>query len=155
MNEQLLETRQINNRINLYLLNAIKEEWLVDLPVSQGRNVGEQFGHIHSVRLMWIKSSVPALLKGLDKIDKETGVKKNRLQKNMEASSELILNLLEEVLIVGKVKGFNPHPGAFLGYLLAHEAHHRGQIMVTLKENKHLKDKKRGLCTLAVGVPVK
>ena len=52
--------------------------------------------------------------------------------------------MLEEAFEYRKIKGFKPHPVAFLGYILAHEAHHRGQIMITLKENNHLKDKSLG-----------
>jgi uncharacterized damage-inducible protein DinB len=31
------------------------------------------------------------------------------------------------------VKGFKPHAVGFLGYLIAHEAHHRGQATLILK----------------------
>ena len=34
----------------------------------------------------------------------------------------------------GKVKGFKPHAAAFLGYLVSHESHHRGQIALSLKQ---------------------
>ena len=42
----------------------------------------------------------------------------------------------------GRVKGFKPHAAGFLGYLIAHESHHRGQIILTLKQNGHAIDKK-------------
>jgi len=50
--KELIETWEINNRINLYLLEAIDEAYLKDVSASKGRNVGEQFAHIHNVRLM-------------------------------------------------------------------------------------------------------
>jgi uncharacterized damage-inducible protein DinB len=37
----------------------------------------------------------------------------------------------------GKVKGFKPHVVAFVGYLISHESHHRGQIGWTLKNTGH------------------
>ena len=61
----LIETFHINNNINLYLLEAIAEEYLKDQSASKGRNVGEQFAHIHNVRLMWLQVADPDLMKGL------------------------------------------------------------------------------------------
>ena len=68
MDEQLTETWNINNRINLYLLDGIKDEALADAPASKGRSVAEAFAHLHNVRLMWLKTSAPELLEGLEKI---------------------------------------------------------------------------------------
>ena len=48
---QLLETWDVHARINLYLLDAIDAASLKDVPASKGRNVWEQFAHIHNVRL--------------------------------------------------------------------------------------------------------
>ena len=56
MNAQI-ETWCINNRINLYLLNGIDDAHLTDVSGSKGRNVGEQFAHLHNVRLMWLRAS--------------------------------------------------------------------------------------------------
>ena len=137
MTHQLLETWEISNRINLYLLNAIKEEHLADLSASRGRNVGEQFAHIHNVRLMWLKAAAPQLLKGQTKIEKEEKLSKKLLTSALQKSSKAIGELLENGFKEGKIKGFKPHPSAFFGYLLSHESHHRGQIMLTLKQSGH------------------
>jgi uncharacterized damage-inducible protein DinB len=37
----------------------------------------------------------------------------------------------------GKVKGFKPDVGSFLAYLLAHDAHHRGQITMLARQLGH------------------
>src|SRR5579885_3104141 len=124
MNE-LIDTWQIHNRINLYLLNAIDEKNLADISASKGRNVGEQFAHMHNVRMMWLKASEPALLEGLTKIEKENTSKK-LLTAELEKSAKAIATLLEKGLEAKKIKGFKPHPQAFLGYLISHESHHRG-----------------------------
>jgi len=42
------------------------------------------------------------------------------------------------------VRGFKPHVTAFLGYLLAHDAHHRSQIILALKQSGHKIDQKVG-----------
>jgi uncharacterized damage-inducible protein DinB len=131
----LTETWQIHNRINIYLLDAIEEGHLKDVLSSKGRNVGEQFAHIHSVRLMWLKVANPALLDGLPKIEKEQ-ISKEALVNALNLSAAAIEKVLEQS-VDGKIKGFKPHATAFLGYFISHESHHRGQIMLALKQSGH------------------
>lgn len=142
MEDQLIETWEIHHRIHLYLLDSIKEEHLTDALSSKGRNVGEQFAHIHNVRLMWLKAAAPELLEGLDKIEKESGITKSLLKKALNQSAKAVGLLLTKGLKEGKIKGFKPHAAGFLGYLIAHESHHRGQIMLCLKQSGHPADKK-------------
>ena len=141
--KQFLETWEIHNRINLYLLDATEPAALGSLSASKGRTVGEQFAHIHNVRLMWLKSAAPDLLAGLTKIEKEQAADKKLLRQSLTDSREAITALLgRAVLEGGKVKGFKPHVFAFLGYLISHESHHRGQIILSLKQSGKVLDKK-------------
>jgi len=140
---QLLETWEIHNRINLYLLDAIASEHLLDVSASKGRNAGEQFAHLHNVRLMWLQVAAPDLFKKQKKIEKATALKKEALRRALSASADAVRVLLRKTLESdGRVKGFKPHAAGFLGYLIAHESHHRGQIILTLKQNGHPIDKK-------------
>ena len=144
-NDQLVETWQIHDRINLYLLDAIDEASLSSHSASNGRSVGEQFAHLHNVRLMWLKSAAPELLKDLVKIENEQANDKKLLAKSLTASGKAIGALLAQSLAAGgKVKGFKPHATAFLGYLISHESHHRGQIALSLKQAGKPLDKKTG-----------
>jgi uncharacterized damage-inducible protein DinB len=139
--KQIIETWEINNKINLYLLNAIEEEHLSSISLSKGRAVAEHFAHIHNVRLMWLKEAMPELLSNIEKIEKEN-ITKKKLVVQLEKSSLAISRMLEKALEEGKLKGFKPHPTAFLGYIISHESHHRGQIVLCLKQSGHPVDKK-------------
>lgn len=139
----LLETWQIHDRINLYLLDAVDPASLDSHSASKGRSVGEQFAHIHNVRLMWLKSAAPELLTGLAKVEQAND--KKLLKKSLTDSGAAIGKLLTNSLEAdGKIKGFKPHAAAFLGYLISHESHHRGQIALTLKQAGKPLDKKIG-----------
>lgn len=139
--KDIIESWNIHNRINLYLLDAIEEGHLGSVSSSKGRNVGEQFAHMHNVRLMWLKVAEPDLLKGIDKIEKDK-ITKKQLQASLEKSAKAISTLFEYAAKTNKIKGFKPHPAAFLGYLVSHESHHRGQIMLALKQSGHPVDQK-------------
>lgn len=144
-NNPLIETWQIHDRINLYLLDAVDPASLNSYSASKGRSVGEQFAHIHNVRLMWLKTAAPELLTGLAKIEKEQAGDKKLLRQSLADSGAAIGTLLGNALEAGgKVKGFKPHATAFLGYLISHESHHRGQIALSLKQAGKPLDKKTG-----------
>jgi uncharacterized damage-inducible protein DinB len=141
--EQLLDTWNIHNRINLYVLDAIAPESLRGVSASKGRSVGEQFAHIHNVRLMWLKSAAPELLEGLEKIEKEQATDKDLLQHALDASGRAIEILLRQSLEKGgKIKGFKPHAVGFLGYMISHESYHRAEIGIILTQSGHPLNKK-------------
>jgi len=141
--KQLLETWDIHNRVNLYVLEAVEPEHLSDVSASKGRNVGEQFAHIHNVRLMWLKSAAPELIGTLKKIEKDDATNKSLLQQSLIDSGRAInLLLAKSIESDGKIKGFKPHVTAFFGYLVSHESHHRGQIALTVKQSNHPLSKK-------------
>lgn len=140
--DQLVETWNISDRINRYLLAAVPDEALGLALAAKHRTVFQLFAHIHNVRLMWLKSAAPELLAGLAKIEGTSG-EKAALASALEASGKAIEALLRKSLAAGgKVKGFKPHAVAFTGYLISHESHHRGHIGWTLKNTGHPLDQK-------------
>ncbi len=141
--EQLLDTWNIHNRVNLYMLDAIAPEALGGVAASKGRSVGEEFAHMHNVRLMWLKSAAPELMEGQEKIEKEQSGDKALLLSALAKSSEAIVVLLSTAFERGgRIKGFKPHAVAFMGYLISHESYHRGEIGIILNQAGHPLDKK-------------
>jgi uncharacterized damage-inducible protein DinB len=139
---EFIETWHIHNRINLYLLDVMDVSYLNDISASKGRKVADQFAHLHNVRMMWLKAAAPELLEGLTKLDKEIKIDKSLLAAELNKSAEAIAQLLEKGFAENRIKGFKPHPAAFLGYLISHESHHRGQIVLSLKQSGHAIDQK-------------
>jgi uncharacterized damage-inducible protein DinB len=152
MSKELIETWQINNRINLYLLNAIPEENLSGSLASKGRKAGEQFAHINNVRLMWLKEAMPEALEKTVKIEKEKASDKEFLRECLIRSGEAIAGLIEKSAESGRVKGFKPHLTAFVTYLGSHESHHRSQIILALKQSGNPVDKKTSFGIWEFGV---
>jgi uncharacterized damage-inducible protein DinB len=137
MEDQLVETWLIHDRINRYLLDSLEEDALSASLAPKHRSVFQLFAHLHNVRLLWLKAAAPALLEGLNKLEAKEG-EKSHLAEALEASGKAVAELIRQACAAGgKVKGFKPHVVAFVGYLISHESHHRGQIGWTLKNTGH------------------
>jgi uncharacterized damage-inducible protein DinB len=126
-----------NNRINEYLVrNLPAEAWRARTPDGKGRTVADIVAHIHNVRLMWLKAvdktvEVPAKLEGKDFTPDDAIAA-------LEASWMALHDVLRRSLDTDrKVKGFKPDVASFFAYLVAHDAHHRGQITLLARLAGH------------------
>ncbi len=65
------------------------------------------------------------------------------LKKALTTSSKAIADLVTAALAGdGRIKGFKPHATAFVGCLISHESHHRGQIGMAMRMAGSPLDKK-------------
>jgi uncharacterized damage-inducible protein DinB len=123
--EATLRSFAIHNRIHLYLLdNLAPEAWLMPQPGGKGRTLAGMAAHMHSVRLMWLKAAKFEPLP--EALEKDASVAETKAA--LEASAAVMAEFLRGALETGRVPNFKPDAWAFVSYLIAHEAHHRGQM---------------------------
>ncbi len=136
MKDQLLDTWQINNRMNLLLLDNITDAGMLrSLSTRGGRTVYLQLVHVHNVRMQWLEICAKDIYKKFKMLDKEAAFNRKVLRKALEDSAKGIEELLARGWDDGgKVKGYKKGVIPMLGYLISHESHHRGNILLTLKQ---------------------
>jgi uncharacterized damage-inducible protein DinB len=132
----LLNTFNTNNRINQYLIDSLPSEaWTAKAADGKGRTIAAIVAHMHNVRVMWLKAckaeNIPAQL-DRDKVTPSQALR--GLEESREALSVVISRALTTD---GRIKGFRPDVAGFLGYLIAHDAHHRGQITMLARQVGH------------------
>ena len=140
LGKDLVEAWQISSRLNAFLLESVVDAQLY-AKADKSKSVRGHFTHIHNVRLMWLKAAAPDLMKGLDKLD--DSATRKALSASLEQSGKAIEKLIQQSLDSGKsVKGFKPTATAFVCYLSSHEAFHRSQIELCLRQaGKPIDDK--------------
>lgn len=141
LSEQLLDTWRISVRVGLYALDGADQEGLSAADL-RGRTPGQQFAHLHRVRRMWLEHTAPDLHAAVADVDEAGTGDREALHRALVASGAAIEELLRRGLESGRIKGFKPHPTAFAGYLVAHEAYHLGDIGVRLSQAGHPLSKK-------------
>ena len=142
--EALIAAWQTNNRVTTYLIENIpKEIWTVSIPGSPRRTVRNVVAHLHNSRCMWIKMIGE---KHGVKVPSAVDVKKvtpAQLRKALDRSSRGMIDLIK----LGSSRGGSVPPSAwqnfptdlthFLAYFVAHEAHHRGQLILIARQLGH------------------
>jgi uncharacterized damage-inducible protein DinB len=132
----LLNAFNANNRINQYLIdNLPPAAWKTKSAEGKGRTIGAIVAHMHNVRVMWLKAvkaeEIPAQL---DRGSVTPAQAIRALEGSRHALSVVISRALAHD---GRVKGFRPDVAGFLGYLISHDAHHRGQITMLARQLGH------------------
>lgn len=129
----LLQALATNNRINVFLIQHVPDAvWLAAAPGGKGRDIASTVAHMHNVRLLWLKSAAaeitpPAKLEG--KFSKEDAIR--ALEESWQAVDHTVSESLNSD---GRMRGFKPDVVSFMAYLIAHDAHHRGQISMLARQ---------------------
>ena len=133
----LVQTWKMSSEANLFLLDAIDEDYLGDRYASRVRTVAAQFAHMHNVRCRWLSASAPDLAAEVAVFPRGAELTKSDLIDALNKSSVVVEKFLEECEASGNVPSWKGPPASFLGYLIAHEAHHRGLAMAALRVSGH------------------
>lgn len=129
----LLNALDTNHRISLYLIeNLPAEAWRAEPPGGKGRTVAAIVAHLHNVRVMWLKAAKAEDIP--DQLERAT-VTPAQAMRALESSRAALQNLCRQALQTdGRIRGFRPDVAGFVGYLIAHDAHHRGQIAMLARQ---------------------
>jgi uncharacterized damage-inducible protein DinB len=142
----VLNAFNTNNRINQYLIDNIPQvAWNAKPPGGKGRTIAEIIAHMHNVRIMWLKAATRGQDNGKEKAGSRIPVPLDRakvtpsqalraLEQSRHALSVIISQAMNHD---GRIKGFRPDVAGFVGYLIAHDAHHRGQITMLARQSGH------------------
>jgi uncharacterized damage-inducible protein DinB len=130
----LLTSFDTNDRINHYMIESLPSEaWRAEPPDSKGRTIAAIVAHMHNVRVMWLKAAAKES-KIPDQLDRAS-VTPAQATKGLQQSRTALSAVLESALENdGRVKGFRPDVAGFFAYLIAHDAHHRGQICMLARQ---------------------
>lgn len=135
--EAMLTAFDTNDRINQFLIaNLPPGAWRADPPDGKGRTIAGIAAHMHNVRVMWLKAAAKGskIPEQLDRGSVTSGQAAKGLEQSRAALSAVMKSALEAD---GRVKGFRPDVAGFLGYLISHDAHHRGQICMLARQVGH------------------
>ena len=143
----VLAAWRTNSRVTAYLVEHLPGAlWDAPIPGAPRRTVRMIAGHLHNVRCMWVKTlgqehgiAIPA------SVDRHK-VARHELLSALNRSSRGIEALLELGIAAG---GYVPPSKAYvwrnlpldvphvLTYFVAHEGHHRGQIVMVARQLGH------------------
>jgi uncharacterized damage-inducible protein DinB len=142
--QALIAAWHTSHRVTTYLIENLPPElWSQNVPGVPRRTVRMIAAHIHNARCMWIKMLgarhgivVPARVDGRK-------VRPSELSRALERSSRGMVELIR----LGVARGGAVPPAVwqnfptdllhFLSYFVAHEAHHRGQLVMVARQLGH------------------
>ncbi|MBN9384916.1 MAG: hypothetical protein J0H74_29445 [Chitinophagaceae bacterium] len=135
LEKQIIETWFINHRTNLMLIGELTQEAL-DYTTSKrgGGTIGHQLAHIYNMRFLKLEKYDKKLISDLTTITAEDKKTIPMLKDCHTLSAKRVAEVLEDGLKKdATIKGFTRGVVPLLGYFISHEAHHRGNILLTLK----------------------
>jgi uncharacterized damage-inducible protein DinB len=144
LRDTILGAWKTNNRVTIFLIEHLPAElWEASMPGAPRRTIRMLAGHLHNARCMWLKTlgkeNGIAVPRSVDRYK----VKSRDLIIALERSGTGILNLLKFGCDQGGIipatsayvwRNLPLNVGHVLGYFIAHEGHHRGQLVMLARQ---------------------
>lgn len=123
-----------NERLNQLLIEHLPPTVWLRKPPGNARPIAAIFTHMHNMRIKWVRLSAPHLKRPVQL--NRSRCTPQQASAALAQSAACCTEMLDEALESGRVKQFirdgwaQPWPAGIemLSYMVAHEAHHRGQI---------------------------
>jgi uncharacterized damage-inducible protein DinB len=145
--DMLLDAWRTNNRVTVFLVeNLPLELWEAKVPGAPRRTVRTIAGHIHNARCMWIKTLGKKHGIAVPRAVNRHQVRPKELIPALAQSSRGITSLLKLGCDRGGMiptsssytwRNLPLDVGHVLTYFVAHEGHHRGQIILLARQLGH------------------
>ena len=142
--EELIAAWHTSHRVTAYLIeNLPLELWSQRVPGNPRRTIRMVAAHIHNARCMWIKMLGGRHGVAVPKSVDVRRVRPKELVRALSRSSEGMILLMRLGISRGGAlppaawQNFPTDLAHFLAYFVAHEAHHRGQLVMLARQLGH------------------